>query len=145
MPVLLTQRESEVAVLDEDVYVRLTQKIMTRLANEGNVVLIGRGGQILLADRPDALHVRIVAPEKFRVETIMEQDGLSRAEAVKKVRKLDEQRRLHIKRHYNADWDAAEHYHLIINTGQMDVDAAARVLAEAARSLPMKQRVALEV
>ena len=144
LPVLLNQEESEVAILDEDAYVKLTDKIMARLADEGDVVLVGRGSQILLADRPDVLHVRIVAPEEFRIRIVMEEDGLDRAEAVKRIQKRDEQRRRYIKRHYDADWDAPEHYHLVINTGQMAVEVAARVLAEAARNLPMAQQAALE-
>ena len=74
----------------------------------------------------------------------MEEDGLSQAEAAKRVQKRDEQRRRYIKRHYDADWDSPEHYHLVINTGQMAVEAAARVLAEAACNLPMAQQAARE-
>ena len=131
LPDSRTQEDGAIATLDEDTYVRLTQEAMLRLADQEDVVLIGRGGQAFLAGRSDVLHARVVAPDEFRVETAVERDGCSREEAIKQIRKVDEERRIYIKRHYGMDWDAPEHYHLFLNTGWMGVDAAARLLVEA--------------
>lgn len=130
---LCGEREDAVSVLDEDTYVRVTREIMQRLADQENAVLIGRGGQHLLASRPDALHVRLVAPVAFRLETIMERDGLSYAGAQKQLRQVDTQRRRYLERHYGIAWDAAEHYHLILNTGRIGVEAATGLLVDAVR------------
>lgn len=139
-PVLPAQDGQGVAVLDEDAYVQLTQKVMQHLTDQGNVVLVGRGSQAFLVDRLDVLHVRIVAPREFRIQTVVERDGLSQDEAVRYLQKLDEQRRRYIKRHYGIKWNAPEHYHLIINTGQTGVNAAARIVVAAARSLPVTEQ-----
>jgi len=36
--------------------------IITAAAIAGHVVIVGRGGQVLLADKRDVLYVRVVAP-----------------------------------------------------------------------------------
>ena len=50
--------------------------IITAAATTGHVVIVGRGGQVLLADRRDVLHVRIVAPLEQRVAYVVRREGL---------------------------------------------------------------------
>ncbi len=125
--------------LDEDTYVRLTQKVMLHIANKRNVVITGRGSQALLADRTDALHVRIASGEAFKIKYLLQEEGLLREDAIKRIRKVDDQRRRYIKRHYGIVWDKPESYHLIINTEKTSVEGASHLIAEAARQLPMVQ------
>src|SRR5262245_32129721 len=47
------------------------------LADKGNVVFLGRGTQLLLADYPQALHVRIYAPLEVRAARIQQSRGLA--------------------------------------------------------------------
>ena len=42
---------------DEATIVKIAERIITEAAQHGRVVLVGRGAQALLAQRPDALHV----------------------------------------------------------------------------------------
>ncbi len=128
-------QEEELPNLDENAYVELSRKIMSRLADEGRVVLMGRGGQAHLADRPDVLHVRVVAPKDYRVEFARKEEGLGRAEAEKYIQKMDEQRSLYIKRHYGIDWGSPDHYHLIIDANRAGVEGGAKTVVEAARIL----------
>ncbi len=92
---MVDEPDSGVLVMDEDTFVRLTQEIMLRLANEGNVVLIGRGGQALLADRLGVLHVRIEAPMQHRLQTVVERDEVSREGAEREIRNTDKKRKRH--------------------------------------------------
>ena len=139
-PVLSGQEAQGLTALDEDAYVKLTQKVMLHLASQGNVVIMGRGSQAYLGHRADTLHVRVVAPRDYRLATIAERDGLSPTAALKLIQKSDEQRRLYIKRHYGIKWIAPEHYHLIINTGRTGLDAATHIVVEAMRNLPVKRQ-----
>ncbi|MBW1963381.1 MAG: cytidylate kinase-like family protein, partial [Deltaproteobacteria bacterium] len=47
--------------IDEEIYIDLLNTIITKIASEGNVVILGRGGQYILRDFSDAYHVLIVA------------------------------------------------------------------------------------
>ena len=51
-------------------FLHLIQSVIYDLARKGNVVIVGRGGQILLKDLPGALHVRIAAPDKTRAKRL---------------------------------------------------------------------------
>ena len=124
--------------LDEDAYVGLTQKVMLHIANRGNVVITGRGSQALFSDRTDVLHVRIVSNEVFKIQYLIEEEGLLREDAIKLIRKVDDQRRRYIKRHFGIMWDRPEYYHTIINTEKTGIDGASHLIAEAGRRLPMK-------
>jgi cytidylate kinase len=51
--------------------------IITAAANTGHVVIVGRGGQVLLADRREVLHIRVVAPLELRVAYVARREGLA--------------------------------------------------------------------
>ena len=117
---------------DEGSLVRLTQKVMTRLANQGNVVLIGRGGQVLLSERSDVLHVRVISPIEDRVKFVMEEERVPKEEAELLIRKIDRNRERYLKRNYGIDWENPNHYHLTINTGLMDMARAIQIIISVA-------------
>lgn len=122
--------------LDEDVFVQLTQEVIVKLAEQGNLVILGRGCQALLADRPDVLHVRIVAPQDYRVDVAVRRDDLDPAQARKELEEVDQRRATYVKRHYNFNWNQASQYNLVVNTAHLGVEDAAALIEHAARSLP---------
>lgn len=137
---LPTRGTSLAAEIEEDDYVRMTQEVMMQLAYERDVVLIGRGSQALLGFSDNALHVRLVAPLEFRIETVVKRDGLGHEKAHKQIRKVDEARRLYIKRHYGIEWDDPQHYHMILNTCQVGVEETACLIADAARYMAVERQ-----
>src|SRR5579864_905756 len=48
--------------IDAQVYHEAVSRVITGAVMVGRVVVVGRGAQVLFADRRDVLHVRIVAP-----------------------------------------------------------------------------------
>ena len=98
---------------------------------------MGRGAHAFLAHRKDVVSVRVVATREFKIKTVMERDGLSHSEAVKQIKRKDEQRALYTKRHYGQNWASEKYYHLIVNTGLTGVDAAATIVAKAAKRMLM--------
>ena len=96
---------------------------------------MGRGSQAYLAGRSDSLHVRIVAPMDSRIATVVEEDEVSRTEAEKRIRRMDEQRVRYIKRHYGINWESPDHYHLVVNAAQTGIGPGSDVVEEAARQV----------
>ena len=124
--------------LDEDVYVRLTRTVIQKLSERDNLVILGRGALALLKDRQDALHLRVVAPRDYRIQTAAERDDLDLEAAAKEVDRIDEGRKTYLKRHYDIDWSRSDQYDLVVNTERLGTDGAAHLIAEAARRLPFK-------
>ncbi len=106
----------------------------------GDIVILGRGGQMVLQDQPGVLHVRIEAPLEERVRRVQAQEGLSQAEAREKTLESDRAAANYLKRFYGVDWVDPLLYHLVINTGRYDLSAATRLVCEALKDLaPVEQ------
>src|SRR6266550_2260897 len=98
------------------------------------IVLVGRGAQAVLAQRPDALHVYVVAPKPWRMKHAVERLGVNPADVEKVVDETDRQRDHYVKTYYGRHRQDVVNYDMVVNTGKLGIDgAAAFVVAEARR------------
>ncbi len=56
--------------LGEDVMLSLVQKAIRSAYQIGNMMIMGRGSQVILQDKSKAVHIRIVAPVEFRIQNL---------------------------------------------------------------------------
>ncbi|MDE2058601.1 MAG: cytidylate kinase-like family protein [candidate division NC10 bacterium] len=110
------------------IYVDLLPTLITDLATEKNLVVLGRGGQCIFRGCPGALHVRVVAGAKGRVRRLMDERGIEEYSAARLVEESDETRRRFIRYHYGEDIDAAVQYDLVMNTDRLSVETATRLV-----------------
>ena len=96
--------------------VRMTREIVTDLATQGNAIIVGRGGNHLLAARPATLHVFIVAPLTEQVQTVMRIEQLAHAEAERRIAGMDKLRADYVRTFYHAEWSDPTCYHLLLNS-----------------------------
>jgi len=125
-----------------DAYVRMVGLVIRGLAREGNVLILGRGGQVLLRKHPTALHVQVVAPLAYRIEVVMSREGLNRREAQNRVRASDRARADYLHRYHNVDWLDPVLYHLVINTGRIPVDRAVELILSARQAVAQQPAAA---
>ena len=122
------------STLDDPTYTRVVHETMEDFARQGNGVIIGRGGQMILREWPGALHVHLYAPLEVRAQRLMQRFSISEAEARWRLTAADEEKRQFIRAmHNNASWKDLKYYHLAINTGAISPEAAAQVIMLAAR------------
>ncbi len=115
-----------------------TTETMLRLAGLGNVILIGRGGNVITAELPHMLHVRLVAPLEKRVEYAHKEYNkfnLTMDQARKFCLREDRGRERYLKKHFDADINDPLLYHMIINTGLVNYDDAAKLIGDAVLNL----------
>lgn len=103
---------------------------------EGSVVIIGRGGQVVLRDKPDVLHVRLIAPLEVRAERHARRAGLTPDEAREIVVRRDRASADYVRLYYGADSSDLALYDLIINTAKVTPFIAADLIARAIDCLP---------
>lgn len=96
-----------------------------------NMVIVGRGGQIVLKDQPDVLHVRIQAPMAIRIERLQARQQISAGLAQSRLSEYDRASAGYLKHFYEVDWSDPLLYHLMINTGHLEFEAAARLIINA--------------
>jgi len=111
--------------------VQQTAETILKLAELGNVILVGRAGNIVTAPLPRVLHVRLVAPLEDRIERICRDDRKSPAEARKFCLEEEAARTRYVKNYYNADINDPVLYHLIINTSRVGYENTARMIGDA--------------
>lgn len=119
---------------EEEAIVKTTERVIEEAASEGRVVLVGRGAQALLAARPNALHVYVVAPKPFRRQVAIERLGVNPSEADKVIQETDAHRDEYVKTHYRRDRQDLTLYDLVLNTERLGFQGAADlVVAEIRR------------
>lgn len=108
------------AYLDRGTYQLLITTLVQDFGETGRVVVVGRASQVILAQNPRALHVKIIAPFDLRCERVREVRDVNSEQARELVEQHDRWRKLYLRNHHDADWDDLLLYHLTINTGKVD-------------------------
>lgn len=121
--------------LDDTNTVRLVQKTILAAYEGGNVVIVGRGSQVILRGKPDVLHVRVIAPMETRLQRLQEVEGLSLQEARQRIKEHDKAGQDYLARFFDAQWDDPYLYHITINTGLYDIEQAAQLVVSSAHQL----------
>lgn len=114
--------------------VRKTAETILHLIEIGNVVVIGRGANILSDRVAHVLHVRLVGSVTRRIEHVQHYLHLDAAAAAEYVRSNDLGRKRYVRKYYDADIDDPLLYHLVINTDLIPYAEAASVIADVVRS-----------
>ena len=111
--------------------VRQTAETILRLANLGNVIVIGRGANVITSRLDHVFHVRLVASLERRIEHIQQRDQLDPKAALQFIRREDRGRQRYLRKYYHKDIRDPLLYHLVINTDLVPYEKAARMIADA--------------
>lgn len=127
----------KVETLNEAEGINLVRDTVLAAYERGNVVIVGRGGQAILRDKPGVLHVRLVAPLGARALRVKERQDISLAEATDLVTRKDEAAAAYLQRFFDIDWDNPMLYHLVLNTGRWELSDVADIVVNALTHLRM--------
>ncbi len=122
-------------VLSEVQCVSLVRYTVLMAYETGNIVIVGRGGQAILKDKPGALHVRVVAPLEVRIQRLRDQGMIGIADIKARINQQDRATAEYLDRFFGVKCDDPAHYHLLINTGLMGVEEAAQVIVAAVKQM----------
>ncbi len=130
------------AFLSDPRYRSDTGKIVRAAAAQGRAVIVGRASQVILADRRDVLHVRIVAPFEKRVAYVMQREGVNRQTAESRIHTKDHDRARYLEREYHHKPDDAHLYDIVLSTSLLTLDSVVDIicttLQQKARRLSVK-------
>ncbi|MGD8625333.1 MAG: cytidylate kinase-like family protein [Anaerolineae bacterium] len=116
-------------------YLDLVTSVILERAAQGQAMIVGRGGQMILRDRPEVLHVQIIARFETRVYNVIQRENVKWREAAHRVRLADEQRAGYMRRFYNIDWLDSSYYDLVISTDQLPGDVAVDLIVRASQAI----------
>lgn len=106
-------------LVDSDKIVKLSQRVVLHAAEKGNCVIVGRGSQLFLSNRPDAFRVFLYAAREDKVRRLLAR-GKNAREAEELVDTVDRERANFIEKYFHIIWPDRAVYHLMVNTGVGD-------------------------
>ena len=122
--------------VQDHIYIEAVSKVITGLADEGNVVIVGRGSPMILSGRHDVFRVGLVANLEERISRVMKAWSLNLDDAKSMISRRDEARSYYVKRYFGIDDpDAAEIYHMVINTSFVGEEYSKDLIVEASKLL----------
>jgi hypothetical protein len=110
---------------------RQTTETILHLAELGNVILIGRGANVITAKLDNVFHARLIGSEEVRVGRVEEHYRLEHKPALEFLRKADRGRKRYLRRYFHQNIDNPLLYHLTLNTDRLTVSQAAELLGDA--------------
>jgi cytidylate kinase len=103
-------------------------EIIQDLAKSEDLLLVGRGGQVVLAQFPGALHVRVIAPLARRSAMIEERCHVTPEVAAARIEASDRARAGYLLRHYGVHWEDPALYDLVLNMARLEVETAVGIV-----------------
>ena len=122
--------DGEHGCLDDRAYYEKTLELVEKIYAEDNAIIVGWGGQCILKDKPNTLHVRLKKDTALKVQELVEKHEYSQKAAEKKVKQAEGDLKSYIKQYFNQDWNDARLYDLVIDMGKTSVDQAIEIICE---------------
>lgn len=117
-------------VKERHAYRSEVERIIRDLAEKGEVIILGRAGQVILHQNPNVLHLRVVAPLEIRVAWLQQEKKFPAEEARICLTQSDRVRARYLKQNYGQQSDDLSLYHLVINTGLLDFSQAVKLVTQ---------------
>ena len=111
-----------------------TEQAIREFAKSGGGVILGRAAAIVLAQAPNALHVRLDGPKRARMAQAMRNRGIDEATAAERLDENDRARSAYVRHFYKVDASEARHYHLVIDSTAVPVPTCVDLIVLAARA-----------
>lgn len=131
--------KDERGYLDEKIYLDYLVLIIAKMADENDVVIIGRGSQYILNDHPDTFHILLVDEFENRVKFLIDRYDMSSKKATQVVINEDRRRVNLYSKLGKADFDDPNLYHLVLNMNRIDLDLAKTLVCDLiSKGTPLK-------
>ena len=127
-PLLERVLKDERGYIDEEIYLDYLVLIIAQMADEGNVVILGRGSQYILGDHPDAYHFMLINEFDNRVKFMRESYNLSQSRAVQVVKNEDKRRLNLYRKLHKTDYEKPSLYHLVLNMNKISLEEARELI-----------------
>ena len=119
---------SDHGLRDEEIYTDMLSQVITKIADEGDAIILGRGSQFILKDRPDTYHLLLVADLENRIGYVQKRFELTKKQAVLAVA-MEDKRRVNLYRKFGkVDYNQTDHYHLVLNMRNLNMSDACDML-----------------
>ena len=111
-------------------YVELLKLIITKIADDENAVIVGRGGQFILHDFDDTYHLLLVAKEEDRIKFMENNYRVSTKKAMQIIKRMAKRRANLYSFFGRKDFDDPRNYDLVLNMSLMNTNKAEEIVCK---------------
>ena len=116
----------------------LQADIIKEQASKGSSIFVGRCADYILNERKNVIKVYIYADINNRAKRIAEVEGISESDARVLIYKTDKRRANYYNYYTSLKWGKSENYNLMIDTGAVGTEGAAKIIGEYIKLLQSK-------
>jgi cytidylate kinase len=120
--------KDERGYIDEEIYLDYLVLIIAQMADDGDVVILGRGSQYILNDHPDAYHILLIDEFENRAQFMQTHYDLSKNRAAQVVRSEDKRRKNLYQKLGKTDYDNPFLYHLVLNMNKLSLEQSLKLV-----------------
>ncbi len=120
--------KDERGYIDEEIYLDYLVLIIAQMADDGDVVILGRGSQYILNDHPDAYHILLIDEFENRVQFMQSNYDLAKSRATQVVKSEDKRRKNLYQKLGKTDYDNPFLYHLVLNMYKVNLEQALKLV-----------------
>jgi CMP/dCMP kinase len=122
-------------------YIHGLREAAQQAAAKGNVVLVGRGTDLLIPDTPNVLHLRLMAPAEWRARRMAQRENWTVEHALARCTEEDRVRDRFMRYFFGAAPFQPARYALVVNTGRVPLDDVVDMVVELVRGNAYTQPV----
>jgi len=113
--------------------IKTIKQFIYSIASNGHVIIVGRGGVAITTDILNTLHIKIIAPMDWRINTVSKKQEISLKEAEKKIKNIDRKRSNMIDHFFGSKMDNSI-FDVVFNYMRLDkntiIDAIVKIMMQ---------------
>ena len=118
--------------VNDNVMFKIQSEVIRSIAEKGDAVIIGRCSDYILREMK-CLNVFICAPEEYRIQRLVKEEGLSEDEAEKLMRRKDRTRETYYNYYTFGAWGQAANYNLCVDSSVLGIEGTADYIIDFGR------------
>lgn len=111
-------------------YLQHLTQVVCSIGAHGHAIIVGRGASFILP-KEVCLRLLVVAPLETRISNVVQAYNVSEREARRQVLRTEADRKAFIQKYFQRDLMDPTNYDLVVNTENIDIELAARLVKEA--------------
>ena len=112
--------------VDDERFIATTREVIQDIADQGDIVILSRGGGAILRDRTDVLRVGVVGRMDDRAARVAERENISMDEARDFIAHSDTAQHRYFEKAFGTSPIDPFLYHFMFNTSDVTIEYAAR-------------------
>lgn len=123
------------------VIMKTVREVIHNFAADGCCIIVGRAGHLIADDIENALHVRLVAPLSWRIDSIAARRQMSKSDAHKYINEIEKERTV-FRDYFRKNKSEQERFDITIDVSRFEMSQLVRLILRAfeLRGIPERMK-----